>query len=293
MSNEHKKCLISGVDDLRHMKGYESNYLIRSYPTGFVFCSKIPSDAELSSYYGRYNRTDEISAVTIKSYHTLLDGFEKYRQSGRILDIGCGTGLFLKEAKKRGWAVFGTEFTPQAIMKCVEKGIDTRSGRLQTEWWPEGYFDIITSFEVIEHINNPLEETRIVYRFLRGGGLFYVTTPNFNSLERYVIGPKHNSIITYPEHLCYYSRKTLTYLMLVIGFKKEKVLTTSISVTNFKNWIKNSNEPYQGPSSVDEQVRVAIDSSRIAKVAKTIVNYFLNLIGLGNSLKGWFVKPSR
>jgi 2-polyprenyl-3-methyl-5-hydroxy-6-metoxy-1,4-benzoquinol methylase len=273
------------------MKGYESNYLVRSHPTGFVFCSKIPTEAELSSYYSQYSRNDEISEVTIKSYHSLLDEFEKYRKYGQILDIGCGTGLFLKEAKKRGWTVFGTEFTPEAIAKCVEKGIETRSGKLQADWWSEGYFDIITSFEVIEHINNPLEETDLMFRYLRSGGLLFVTTPNFNSLERYFIGPRHNTIITYPEHLSYYSRKTLTFLMLRIGFKKEKVLTTGISISNIKNWIRKTNEPYLGPSSVDEQVRMAIDSSRIAKVAKNTVNFFLNLLGLGNSLKGWFVKP--
>ena len=78
-------------------------------------------------------------------------------------------------------------------------------------------FDIITSFEVVEHINNPKEEINNYNQILRKGGLFYCTTPNFNSLSRRILKAKWNTIC-YPEHLSYYTIKTLTKLLKDTNF---------------------------------------------------------------------------
>lgn len=118
---QHTECLISGSTDLRPVKGYEKHYLVKSHPVGFVFCSRIPSTEELIKYYEGYGRQDYLSPITVKRYHELLDEFEKYRKTGKILDIGCSIGLFLTEAQKRGWEVHGTEFTDDAIEICKEK----------------------------------------------------------------------------------------------------------------------------------------------------------------------------
>jgi 2-polyprenyl-3-methyl-5-hydroxy-6-metoxy-1,4-benzoquinol methylase len=60
-----------------------------------------------------------------------------------------------------------------------------KEGALSVSMFEENYFDVITSFEVMEHLNNPHVELRAISRLLRPGGLFYCTTPNFNSAMRY------------------------------------------------------------------------------------------------------------
>ncbi len=82
-------------------------------------------------------------------------------------------------------------------------------------------FDVITSFEVIEHINNPSEELNTFNRLLRKKGLVYVTTPNFNSLLRYRFKAAYD-VICYPEHLSYYTKSTIKNYFKNQDFKELK-----------------------------------------------------------------------
>ena len=291
-SNErfHKSCLISGSGNLQALKGYEQHYLVKSHPVGFVFASKIPTDEDLIKHYKNYGRSDQVSPITIKRYNELLDDFEQYRKTGKILDIGCDVGHFLKEAKKRGWEVYGTEFTDEAISKCVQQGIQTFQGKLKAEWFAPEMFDIVTSFEVIEHINNPVEEVINVNKILRKNGLFYVTTPNFNSIERFILKDKYQSVIQYPEHLSYYTKKTLNYLLSNNGFEKVKITTTGFSFTAIKNGLSTRKEKRVAPTSTDQVIRAKMESNKLLHVLKIVTNRLLNILSLGSSMKAWYVK---
>jgi 2-polyprenyl-3-methyl-5-hydroxy-6-metoxy-1,4-benzoquinol methylase len=288
---EHKQCLISGSKNLKPLKGYEKHFLVKSRPVGFVFCSRIPTQEELIKHYEGYSRNDYLSPITVKRYHELLDEFEKYKKTGKILDVGCGIGLFLVEAKKRGWEVHGTEFTDKAIEICKGKNIIMRQGKLDPGWFNEGMFDVVVSFEVIEHINNPIEEIKNINKILRDGGLFYFTTPNFNASERYFLKADYN-IIGYPEHLSYYTKRTINYLLSNNNFKKKKLKSTGISFTRIRaSFKKKGDELLISPASTtDEKLRVTLEKSKLSLRFKQSINGMLNLFGLGASIKGWYEK---
>lgn len=284
MKKEFNQCLITGNKDLIPLVGYEDNYLVKSKSSGFVFCSKIPTEEELINYYSNYPiGYGADSPLNIKRINERLDEFEQFRANNKILDVGCGPGIFLTEAKKRGWEVYGTEFTDNQIKYLKEKGINTFKGKLNKKSFSEGLFDVIVSSEVIEHINNPLEEINLFNLFLRKGGLLYITTPNFNSIERYILKGKYN-VIQYPEHLCYYTPKTINLLLTKNGFKKLKLTTTGFNPSRFKSSLNQNNNP-----SSSEELRESMEKG-FKNLIKNIINWFLNLFKIGNSLKVWYIK---
>lgn len=292
--NRFSSCLISGSKIIKPIKGYEKYYLVKSQPVGFVFCNKIPTETELIKHYESYPREEVISTLTIERYHELLDKFEKYRKTNKILDVGCGIGSFLEIARERGWDVYGTEFTDEAIAICKNKGVEMTQGKLDTKNYTENMFDIITSFEVIEHINNPIEEVQNMNKLLRPKGLLYFTTPNFNALERYLLRSDYN-IIEYPEHLSYYTPKTINYLLTKNGYKKRGCTTTGFSLSRFqksrnKNGVKAVQTKVNKPVNQDELIRTSLEKNIFGKIMKSSINYLLNLFKMGNSLKGFYEK---
>ncbi len=288
---EHKNCILCASDKLINLKGFEDAYLCKCLSCGLVFSKKIPTENELKDFYKNYGVNNYLSPLTIKRYNELLDKFEPFRKTNRILDVGCGIGYFLVEAKKRGWEVYGTEISEDSAEICVSKGILISLGTLDSKNYEPNSFDIITSLEVIEHINNPTIEIENFYKILREGGLAYITTPNFNSLLRYRLKGAYN-IITYPEHLTYYTDKTLTNVFKIYHFKKLKTETTGISLTRFRTSKGTSSQEFISPKSDDERIRSKMDAVWYLKIGKTIINKWLTFIGKGDSLKGWFIKSN-
>lgn len=289
--SSHTKCLICESTKLLPMKGYESNYLVSCADCSFVFAQKIPTEKELNDHYSTtYTREDYLSPITIKRYHEILNKLESYRQTGNLLDIGCGVGYFLEVAKERGWKVYGTEYTDESMNINKAKGFNMHQGKLNAANYAPEFFDVITSFEVIEHINNPIEEVNNISQILRKGGAFYCTTPNFNSLLRAQLGNNWN-VIAYPEHLSYYTPKSIDILLSKAGFKKLEIVTTGISITRFKKSRDQSiTESHITGQSTDENLRVQMESKWYLGLAKNLINALLTALGVGDSLKVLYVK---
>ena len=289
-------CILCGSKKLIPMKGYEHVSLCSCNDCGMTFSQSNPSLEELENYYKGYSRNDYLSPITIKRYNEILDQFESVRKTNKMLDVGCGIGYFLEVAKMRGWEVHGTEYTDEAIRICESKGILMKKGGLDSAQYEKESFDVITSFEVIEHINNPNQEINHMHALLRSGGLFYLTTPNFNSLLRYYLGPKYN-VIGWPEHLSYYTPSTINKLMKKHQFKKVFIQTTGISITRFltSNKPATAEETREGTAFIaadtqDEKLRKSFETNKILGLAKKTINGLLSLSGKGDALKALFQK---
>jgi len=286
---KHKNCILCGSGSFEKMKNYEKHHLVKCRSCKFIFCELIPTELELEKHYENYGRNDYLSPLTIKRYHEILDSFEPYRKTNKMIDVGCGIGYFLEEAKKRGWEVYGTEFTDEAIEICSKKEIKMNKGALNPNNYDSQEFDVITSFEVIEHINNPQEELANFYKILRKGGLVYCTTPNFNSLLRYRLKEKYN-VLCYPEHLSYYTPKTLKHIFEKEGFRTKSIKATGISLTRLKTSKSTSNQELISKTSDDEIIRNRFENNVILKILKKSINWFLTFFGIGDALKGMFIK---
>ena len=223
-----KDCLICKSSKLTALEKYSKDHLYKCSECGFIFSIKKPTHEELLEEYAKYARSNKISTITLKRYDDLLEQFEPYRINNNIIDIGAGDGHFIGKAKEKNWNTFATEFDDKSVELCKEKGAIVHQGKLESKNYKEGFFDVIYSSEVLEHINNPIEEIQSFNKILRTGGLVYITTPNLNSISHKILKNKWN-IFNYPEHLCYYNSKTLNKLFKEAGFKKISITTTGFS----------------------------------------------------------------
>lgn len=280
------KCPSCSSVAIRELPAYAHAFLARCAACGFVFCDRKVSRQELMEHYNKYPRSTSISPITVKRYRELLDELEVFRGGSRILDVGCGDGHFLVVARERGWEVYGTEYTPAAVAVCEEKGIRMGSGTLDDAGFSPASFDVITSFEVIEHLPHPGEEALRLFRLLRNGGCCYVTTPNFNSVSRRLLGSRWN-VIEYPEHLGYFTRSSLKNLFARAGFRHQRSATTGISLDRVRVGLGGTRKA-QG---MDEAIRQHVEESRLVSWMKRIANFLLNATSTGDSLKAFFIKP--
>jgi 2-polyprenyl-3-methyl-5-hydroxy-6-metoxy-1,4-benzoquinol methylase len=286
--NRHQSCTLCHHDKFVALAApYRHAGLVQCAKCGFVFSEFIPSQEELVAHYAKYDRSKDISEITVKRYSELLNEFSNAISGRTILDVGCGKGEFLEVALNNGWVCHGTEFDDHAVELCRQKGIQIFQGPLR-EYQPTQLPDVITSFEVIEHINNPDEELRKIYALLKPGGLFYFTTPNFNSLSRYLLKGKWN-VIEYPEHLSYFTARVIDKKLQEIGFEKIHLDTTGISIQRLKTSAKKV--PHGSTeSNADQRFREKAESKPMYKLIKSSGNLLLNTLQLGDTLKGLYRK---
>lgn len=145
---------------------------------------------------------------------------------GRLLDIGCGYGFFLKEMKLRGWDVEGVEVSQTGRQYARDKwGIDVYSQPVEDIDIPENSFDVVTLFYLIEHVNDPLVLLREVNRILRPGGLILLRWPHTTPIVR-ILGPLSRKLDLYhtPYHLYDFSPETMKMLMAITDFKNVETI---------------------------------------------------------------------
>src|SRR5687768_17585300 len=197
---------------------------------GMTYSLIEPTRSELEAHYADYPVRKVLSPVTALRYDELLEEFERYRKRSRILDVGCGSGMFLERAAQKGWDVHGTEYGASSISATLSRGIPVIEGPLDPRNYVQASFDVICSFEVIEHLTHPSEELDVMISLLRPGGLLYITTPNFNCLDRRISKEKW-SVVNYPEHLNYFNPSTLNSMLSKKGMHHLWTTTTGISIS--------------------------------------------------------------
>ena len=283
----HKACLVCGSDDLSALNRYRKDHLVKCRSCSFVFSSKKPSDEDLKAFYSNYGFEGDpyFSPITAKRYSELLNEFERLGSKGPIHDAGCGFGFFVETAQSMAWEASGSELSSRAVASCKKRGLNVEE-RADIS---SGPFQVVTSFELIEHLYDPKKYVESIKKQLLPGGLLYITTPNFNGLSRYLLKEKYN-VINYPEHLCYFTPKTIHQVLSEMGFEKVWLKTDGISVGRIKTSLKPSGEALISEVSADEKLRSRLENNVILYTLKHFVNKALSVLGLGVSLKALYRK---
>jgi len=175
------------------------------------------SDSGDSGYqYVNYASQEESMRMTFRRFLKELKKFGI--TSGRLLELGCGYGYFLDEAKHCFSYLAGTELSQDAGDNARKiSGADVYIGDVSSLPNELCGFDLIVSINVIEHIYSPAEFILSLKKRLREGGRILIATPDIGSIW-YKIMQRRWSSFKIPEHVVYYTKNTLTSLLLRAGF---------------------------------------------------------------------------
>lgn len=201
----------------------------------------MPDPAKMRELYSnsRYYRTDNISLFGYSDYlrnkHLYVDLFNRRLDmiidyangpSGRLLDVGCATGVLLELARLRGWEVQGVDLSEYATKIAREYyNLEVHTGELSDAGYPADRFDVLVMDDVIEHVTSPTALVKECHRVLKPGGLLTLNTPNRGGLWHLLMGRRwfHYKKV---EHTYFFSPPVMTQLLARHGFA---VLSTRAS----------------------------------------------------------------
>lgn len=188
---------------------------------GFIFVSNVPNRTVIDKFYKRFDYQDPLSAekrIREDAIRSLkhLSNFVSINK--KFIDLGCGRGYFMDEARKIGWNPVGIDYSDEVIsyaknvlnLNVLKSDMRAYSSLIK--------YDVVTLNQFIEHFSDPIKVIRKCHRLLQNNGILYLATPNIESILAKVLMDEFDHIIP-PEHLGYYSKNTLTKLLNDCGFK--------------------------------------------------------------------------
>jgi 2-polyprenyl-3-methyl-5-hydroxy-6-metoxy-1,4-benzoquinol methylase len=148
----------------------------------------------------------------------------------KFLDVGSATGYFRKAVDDAGFLHYGLDLSADAIKLCKELyGYETYQGGIldlpSLIAADRRKFDVITLWDVIEHIEAPLESMKLLADYLADRGIVVIRTPNLDAIERDILREKYYSFKL--DHIWYFTPRSLSKLMDMAGFKPVYLETTS------------------------------------------------------------------
>jgi SAM-dependent methyltransferase len=151
-------------------------------------------------------------------------------EAGALLDVGCATGLFLERMRRRGWQVAGVEMNPVIAKRARDAfGLYVYTGTLESGSFSDAAFDLVTLWDVLEHVPSPRQTLREIGRVLRPGGWLVFRVPNPESLGAQVFG-RFWAGWDLPRHLWIAPRSALEPALSAAGFRLAR---TSASTGRF------------------------------------------------------------
>jgi 2-polyprenyl-3-methyl-5-hydroxy-6-metoxy-1,4-benzoquinol methylase len=217
--------------------------IVQCQSCGLIYQNPRPSIDEMDQHYPQdyepYN-SDKKSPSWLQR-KAVNYGFEKraknviaYKAKGSLLDIGCATGTFLNHMRqKHNWQVCGVEISSYAAQAAKEMyGLDVFNGMLEQANFPDGSFDAVTMWDVLEHLHDPSNTLREIHRILKPGGILVFRVPNGDSLDARLFGPYWAGFDA-PRHLYVYQRSTLHKLLEKNGFMFRSATSRQASYMGF------------------------------------------------------------
>ncbi len=239
------------VSDYMFERPQVTAVLVRCLRCGLVYQNPRPTLAEMDQHYlpeyDLYSPPEETRSSSLKD--RLMDlaiqyGMRKrasfvtrYKSGGRWLDVGCAAGVFLHRFQRAqapgAWELHGVEPNPQAAEVARSRyGLQVITGTLEQAAYPDASFDVVTLWDVLEHLHDPLDSLNEIRRILKPGGVLALRVPNLDSWDAHLFG-RYWAGLEPPRHLYVFAPATLTRLLEKAGFQVSQVSTRVGSYPTF------------------------------------------------------------
>ncbi|NWG09603.1 MAG: class I SAM-dependent methyltransferase [Nitrososphaerales archaeon] len=257
---KRKCCGLCGSHILRTLFLKNGARVVRCEKCGFIFVNSVLNESTMATMYSQSDRADDLVDLNFESHRAWhqkrvkqrmafihfrkrAEEIEKLMRVGRILDVGCSTGLFLDIMKARGWCPYGLEPNQKASKYAREFGLNVSTQTLKEANLPSAFFDVITLWEVIEHFVSPISALLKIKHALREGGIVGISTPNMNGLVNKAL--KEHSRHFDVQHVNYFTPKTLGKLMNKTGFEVVKMRTEKLDFATCISHISGKQQRYK------------------------------------------------
>jgi SAM-dependent methyltransferase len=160
--------------------------------------------------------------VLRREFARTIDFIRRYRDRGRLLDVGCAYGFLLQEAK-RYFDVAGIELAPEAAAYCRQNGLNVVTGMADENTLAGfGNMDVVVLLDVIEHLSEPYETLALCARYLNPGGVIVLSTGDFASPVARLMGAKWR-LMTPPQHLWFFTGASMQRLARRLRLRLENI----------------------------------------------------------------------
>ena len=185
-----------------------------------IYVNPIEKASKINGDYSKMGNTDApiIRGSRLRAAKSQLGLIKKYKSGTTLLDIGCGEGFFLFNASKAGYTTKGIEISQDAAEYAGrEFGLDVEAKPFEELQFPDNYFDVVTLWQVLEHVPYPLIVLKEVHRILKPEGLLATSTPDIESILAKILRRKWWNLRRL--HINQFTVKTLTDMLKRAGFK--------------------------------------------------------------------------
>jgi 2-polyprenyl-3-methyl-5-hydroxy-6-metoxy-1,4-benzoquinol methylase len=274
---------------------------------GFVYPRlsgpKLLSQYSPSYFQEKYDSLQQSEYLNMQSWQNKIEmclgWVDRLRgaKTGLLLDVGCGKGWFLEAARERGWQVQGVELCPEVAKRTMERvGTQVHIGSIFDVELPPETFDLVTMFDVIEHLEEPIEALRICYRILKPGGALALSTPNLRGLGCRLLGAK--AFAVWPdEHIIYFGPASMKRALQLADFTDIEIASREIYPENAATIISlllGKNGGHTGVLNAADpgvrSVKKLFRHNRILKGLRKALNGFFGVVPLGDELLAFALK---
>ena len=195
--------------------------VVRCLECGLRMANPRDDDRTIAEAYAdlRDDTYDLDEAPRRRTAQRLLGLMERHQsRAGRVLDIGCATGIFLEVARQAGWQATGVEASAWAVAQAERRtpGARVLHGRVEDVNLAPASFDAVVLWDVLEHVRSPCEALARARTWLDPAGRLYLKVPDSGSLVARAMG--RHWVLLLREHLWYFDAETVARLLRRTGF---------------------------------------------------------------------------
>ncbi len=299
--SKYLKCPICGCGESREAVKKEFRGIDFAYSEcnscGVLFRNGVDEveQESLYSYQEKWqtlSREDAYPELNAGRYRELLSDLSRRVEGKRLLDVGCGKGHFVYRAQEAGWDSLGIEVTDAAV--SVAQRFESPVIKQDFLGMTGSEFDVVSMFELVEHLVDPRMFLAKAQEVLAPGGLLFVTTPNRVSLDARLAGSNWRAYD--PEHLILFSPPQLADLVREEGFEIVKLVTRNMSPAlikkatfgKFRSKRARTTEQTAVPvRSEDQEIRRRIHSNAATSCLVESVNAVISSTQIGSTIRLW------